>query len=174
MVISKVQGNIVDTLMPPLSATEILVGYVAGGLLRGVMVAVAVATVFFPLLGIGVAHPLWAALFVVLGAMMLSLLGLIGGIYAEKFDQMAALTNFVVVPLSFLSGTFYSIQSLPPLMQDISHANPIFYIIDGFRFGVIGVSDSSPALGALIVGGTCVALWVVCWRMIDRGTRLKN
>ncbi|MBB5514271.1 ABC-2 type transport system permease protein [Rubricella aquisinus] len=174
VVISKVQGNIVDTLMPPLSASEILFGYVAGGLLRGVMVAIAVAAIFFPLLGIGVSHLGWAVLFVVLGSVMMSLVGLLAGIYADKFDQMAAITNFVVTPLSFLSGTFYSIEVLPQLMQDLSHANPIFYVIDGARYGVLGVSDSSPVLGAVVVIGTCVALYAMAWWMVDRGYRLKS
>jgi ABC-2 type transport system permease protein len=174
VVISKVQGNIVDTLMPPLSASEILFGYVAGGVLRGVMVAIAVAAIFFPLLGIGMAHFGWAVLFVVLGSVMMSLVGLLAGIYADKFDQMAAITNFVVTPLSFLSGTFYSIEVLPQLMQDLSHANPIFYVIDGARYGVLGVSDSSPVLGATVVIGACVVLYAMAWRMIDRGYRLKS
>ena len=174
IVVSKVQGNIVDTLMPPLSAGEILFGYVAGGLVRGMMVAVTVAIVFFPLLGVGLAHPLWALAFTVLGSVMLGLLGLLAGIYSEKFDQMAAITNFVVTPLAFLSGTFYSIEALPGWMQAVSHANPMFYVIDGFRFGTLGVSDSSPWLGLAVVQGACIALWAVSWRMIDQGTRLKS
>lgn len=174
IVISKIQGNIVDTLMPPLSASEIMFGYVAGGVLRGMMVAVAVASIFFPLLGIGIAHVGWVMLFVLLGSVLMSLVGMLAGIYADKFDQMAAITNFIVVPLSFLSGTFYSIEVLPELMQDLSHANPIFYVIDGARYGVLGVSDSSPVLGASVVTLTCVALAILAWRMIDSGYRLKS
>ncbi|MGB0496887.1 MAG: ABC transporter permease [Rubricella sp.] len=174
LVISKVQGNIVDTLMPPLSAGEILFGYVAGGVVRGVLVAATIMVVIFPIVGVGLAHPLWAIVFVLLGAILLSLLGIIAGVYAEKFDQMAAVTNFIVIPLSFLSGTFYSLEALPPLMQDISHANPIFYVIDGFRFATIGVSDSSPWLGLAVVAAVNAGLWTLAWWMFDRGYRLKS
>ncbi len=174
IVISKVQGNIVDTLMPPLSPMEIMVGYVAGGVARGALVAVFVALVVFPFGGVGVAHPLWALVFVLLGATLLSLVGILAGVYADKFDQMAAITNFVVTPLSFLSGTFYSLETLPPLMQAISHANPIFYVIDGFRFGILGVSDSSPWLGAAVCLAVIGALWWGCWRFFVTGYRLKS
>ncbi|MEL6678172.1 MAG: ABC transporter permease, partial [Pseudomonadota bacterium] len=174
IVISKVQGNIVDTLMPPLSASELLVGYVVGGVARGVLVAVCVGLLVFPLLGLGVAHPFWALLFVLMGATMLALVGIAAGIVAEKFDQMAAITNFVVTPLSFLSGTFYSLEALPPLMRHISHANPIFYVIDGFRYGVLGVSDSSPLLGAAVVGVVILGLVLLCHRLLASGYRLKS
>ncbi|MEL6425407.1 MAG: ABC transporter permease, partial [Pseudomonadota bacterium] len=174
IMISKVQGNIVDTLMPPLSAAELLIGYVAGGVARGTLVALCVGLLVFPLLGLGVAQPGWALLFILLGATMLALVGIMAGIVAEKFDQMAAITNFVVTPLSFLSGTFYSLEALPPAMQAISHANPVFYVIDGFRFGVLGVSDSPPALGAAVVGGVILALALLCHRLLARGYRLKS
>ena len=173
IVISKVQGNIVDTLMPPLSASEILVGYVAGGVARGVLVAVCVALVVFPFAGVGLSKPLWALAFVLLGATLLSLVGILAGIYADKFDQMAAITNFIVTPLSFLSGTFYSLETLPPAMAAVSHANPVFYVIDGFRYGALGVSDSSPWLGAAVVAAVSALLWLACWRMLRTGYRLK-
>ncbi|MBM2577419.1 ABC transporter permease [Jannaschia sp. Os4] len=174
IVISKVQGNIVDTLMPPLSATELVVGYLAGGILRGVVVAVAVVAVIFPFIGLGVAHPLEALLFVVLGGAFLGALGIVAAVFANKFDQIAAITNFIVTPLSFLSGTFYSIEALPPVMQALSHANPVFYLIDGLRHAVLGVSDSDPAFGALVVTGSTLVICAVAWWMFRTGYRLKS
>ncbi|RED18159.1 ABC transporter permease [Pontivivens insulae] len=174
IVISKVQGNIVDTLMPPLSASELVVGFAAGGMVRGMLVAVFVSLLALPLGGAGLDNVLWAFVFVFLGAMMMSLVGIIAGLYADKFDQMAAITNFVVTPLSFLSGTFYSLESLPPLMQQISHANPVFYIIDGFRYGVLGVSDSSPWLGLSVLIAMNAALATAAWWFFRTGYRLKS
>jgi ABC-2 type transport system permease protein len=174
IVISKVQGNIVDTLMPPLSGAELMIGYLAGGVLRGVMVAIAIAVVMFPLIGLGIARPLLALLYVVLGGAFLGALGIVAGIYANKFDQIAAITNFIVIPLSFLSGTFYTLDSLPPVMQWLSHVNPVFYLIDGLRFATLGTSDSSPVLGlAVIVGGT-LAVSALGWWMFRTGYRLKS
>ena len=174
LVISKVQGNIVDTLMPPLSASEIMIGYVAGGVARGALVAVAVAVVVFPFGGVGVANPIWALVFILLGATMMSLVGILAGVFAVKFDQMAAITNFIVTPLSFLSGTFYSLETLPPAMSVISHANPVFYVIDGFRYGILGQSDSSPWLGVLVCLVVCAVLWAISWRFFATGYRLKS
>ena len=173
LMISKIQGNIVDTLMPPLSPLEILTGYIAGGIVRGLVCALVVMVVIFPWAGIWPAAPLWMLFFALAGSMMLGLLGILAGIYAEKFDQMSAMTNFVITPLSFLSGTFYSIDRLPPAFQAISHANPFFYLIDGFRYGALGVSDSSPWIGF----GVCIVLnaglgWLA-WRWLASGYRLK-
>ncbi|MEO0860095.1 MAG: ABC transporter permease [Pseudomonadota bacterium] len=173
IVISKVQGNIVDTLMPPLSAGELVVGYLFGGILRGVIVSLAVSVIVFPFIGLGVAHPAMALLWVVMGGAFLGALGMIAGVFANKFDQMAAITNFIVTPLSFLSGTFYSLESLPPVMQAISHANPVFYLIDGLRFAVLGVSDSSPWLGFVVVLASTLAVSAVAWWMFRTGYRLK-
>ncbi|WP_249033510.1 ABC transporter permease [Marivita geojedonensis] len=173
IVVSKVQGNIVDTLMPPLSAGELVLGYLAGGVARGLMVAVAIAIALWLFMGLVPQHPLTALFFVIVGAAFLSGIGMVAGIYAEKFDQMAAITNFVVTPLAFLSGTFYSVEALPPVMYDITHANPIFYLIDGVRWGMIGVSDSSPALGAVVAVTSTVAINLVAWQFFRRGYRLK-
>ncbi len=173
IVISKVQGNIVDTLMPPLSAAELLLGYLAGGVGRGVLVATAIAAGLWLVLGIVPAHPVWAAGFVVLGATLMSGVGIVAGIFANKFDQMAAITNFVVTPLAFLSGTFYSVEALPPGLYGITHVNPVFYVIDGVRFGMIGTSDSAPALGLAVSGVATLAVCLAAWIMLARGTRLK-
>ena len=173
IVISKVQGNIIDTLMPPLSGGELVLGYLAGGIGRGVLVALAIAAGLFVVLGIAPAHPLWALSFVLVGAAFMSGAGIVAGIIANKFDQMAAVTNFVVTPLAFLSGTFYSVEALPPTLFAISHVNPVFYMIDGARFGMIGVSDSPPVLGLAIGIGSTVAVCLLAWAMLARGYRLK-
>jgi ABC-2 type transport system permease protein len=112
-------------------------------------------------------------LFVLVGAAFLSALGLLAGVYANKFDQMAAITNFIVTPLAFLSGTFYSVEALPPVLNTLTHFNPVFYLIDGVRFGVIGVSDSSPLLGFCVALGATIAVCSVSWTMFRRGYRLK-
>lgn len=173
IVISKVQGNIVDTLMPPLSGFEILVGYLSGAIARGLFVAMGIGAGMMLVLGIVPAHPLVALFFIVLGAAFLGGLGIVAGVYAEKFDQMAAITNFIVTPLAFLSGTFYSVAALPPVLKAISHVNPVFYLIDGVRFGVLGVSDSSPILGGCVCFIATLAICAVAWRMLAKGYRLK-
>ncbi|MFW8594574.1 ABC transporter permease [Cribrihabitans neustonicus] len=173
IVIAKVQGNIVDTLMPPLSALEILLGYLAGAVARGLFVALGIGLGLMIALQIVPAHPLAALAFIVLGAAFLGGLGIVAGVFAEKFDQMAAITNFIVTPLAFLSGTFYSVQALPPVLRSISYANPVFYLIDGVRFGVIGTSDSPPLLGLLICGGATFAVCLLAWAMLRSGYRLK-
>jgi ABC-2 type transport system permease protein len=173
IVIAKVQGNIVDTLMPPLSAGELVAGYLAGGILRGVLVAATTALVLFPLIGLGVERPLLALVWAVLGGAFLGALGIVAAIFANKFDQIAAITNFIVTPLSFLSGTFYSLETMPPVLQTISHANPVFYLIDGLRHAVLGVSDSSPWLGFGVVLASTAAVSALAWWMFRVGYRLK-
>ncbi|MCB5198685.1 ABC transporter permease [Loktanella sp. TSTF-M6] len=170
---AKVGGNIVDTLMPPLSALELLIGYLAGALARGLIVAFVIALGSWIFLGVAVQNVLWVLTFVTLGSLFMGGLGMIAGIFANKFDQLSAISNFLVTPLSFLSGTFYSIEALPGPLQAASHANPFFYIIDGVRYGMIGVSDSSPWLGLVIVLVANVAVLGLVWRWLDRGYRLK-
>ncbi len=174
IVITKVQGNIVDTLMPPLSPLEIVLGYLAGAVVRGVIVALAIGLALILGLGIGVAHPLWLLVFVVMGAAMMGAVGLVAGIYANKFDQMAAITNFIVTPLAFLSGTFYSVEALPDVLQTFTRLNPIFYLIDGARFGMIGVSDGAPGVGLAVIVGMTVAVCALAWIMVRTGYRLKS
>jgi len=163
---AKVGGNIVDTLMPPLSAAELVAGYILGAVARGAIVATVMALGSWIFLGVGVQNLFWVMTFVFLGSVMMGGLGLIAGIYAQKFDQLSAISNFLVTPLAFLSGTFYSIEALPQLMQNMSHANPFFYIIDG-------VSDSSPWIGLAVVATACIVILGICWRWMDRGYRLK-
>lgn len=173
IVISKIQGNIVDTLMPPLSALELVLGFLSGSVVRGLLVALVIGAGLFVFKGIVPAHPFWALAFVILGSALMGATGMVAGIYANKFDQMAAITNFLITPLAFLSGTFYSVQALPPVLYQVSHVNPIFYLIDGVRYGLIGVSDMSPAIGAMVVGGTTFAVVTLAWVMFRRGSRLK-
>ncbi len=173
ILVSKIQGNIVDVLMPPLSAAELTLGIAGGGLTRGLMVAVAAGlavSVFAPL---GANNLLISVFYAVNGALMLSLLGMIGGIWAEKFDHIAAVTNFIIMPLSFLSGTFYSVERLPENWRFIADFNPFFYLIDGFRYGFIGHADGSLAVGAVVVLVVNVALWALTHRMFAVGYRLK-
>ncbi|MBM9594340.1 ABC transporter permease [Rhodobacteraceae bacterium MCCB 386] len=173
ILVAKVQGNIVDTLMPPLSPVELVIGYVAGGIGRGLFVGVAIWVVVAVFMGIEVQHPFLALVFVILGSAFLGGLGIVAAIFANKFDQMAAITNFVVTPLSFLSGTFYSIERLPGWLQTLTHLNPVFYLIDGVRYGVIGRSDSSPWLGLVVcLASTAAVLWL-CWYWFKRGYRMK-
>jgi ABC-2 type transport system permease protein len=174
IMISKIQGNIVDTLMPPLSATELLIGYAFGGVTRALAVAAAAGTVAFLAAGIMPAHPLWLLWFAFAGGVIMSLVGVVAAVVANKFDQMSAITNFIVTPLSFLSGTFYSVAALPAWFSAVSHANPIFYLIDGFRFGALGVSDTSPWIGLAVSAAVMAGLWAVCWRMLATGWRLKG
>ncbi|WP_416361548.1 ABC transporter permease [Leisingera sp.] len=173
IVIAKVQGNIVDTLMPPLSGLEILLGYLAGAVARGTLVALGIGLGLMAVLQIVPAHPLAALVFIVLGAAFLGGLGIVAGVFADKFDQMAAITNFIVTPLAFLSGTFYSVEALPPVLKVISQLNPVFYLIDGVRFGVIGTSDSSPWLGLAVCSGATFGVCLLAWAMLRAGYRLK-
>ena len=174
IMISKIQGNIVDTLMPPLSPLELLTGYALGGATRGLACALATGAVIFPAVGLGLAHAGWAVAFAVSASLMLSLVGVLAGIYCEKFDQMASITNFVIMPLSFLSGTFYSISVLPEPFLTLSHINPFFYLIDGFRYGATGVSDAVPALGLAVTLAVDAALAWAAWQWLRRGYRLKS
>ena len=173
LVISKVQGNIVDTLMPPLSGVEILLGYLAGAVVRGTLVACGIALGLGLVLQIVPAHPLVSLVFIVLGAVFLGGLGIVAGIFANKFDQMAAITNFIVTPLAFLSGTFYSINALPPVLHALAQVNPVFYLIDGLRFGMIGTSDGDPFVGMAICAGSSLAICLLAWVMLRSGYRLK-
>ena len=173
LMISKVQGNIVDTLMPPLSPLELVIGYMAGAVARGLVVAVAIWAVMAVVVGLPLAHPFFALAFVTLGALFLGSLGVIAGIVSKKFDHMAAITNFIITPLSFLSGTFYSVETLPQWFKVLTHLNPVFYLIDGVRFGIIGRSDSSPWLGLVAVSICTLAVLCLNWLFFKRGTNLK-
>lgn len=179
IIIGKVQGSIVDVLMPPLSASELLVAFVAGAACRGLLVAVvtaATSAVFMALADtpMQVAH-LWAIVFFsTAAALMFGLLGVIGGVWADKFDQLAAFTNFVITPLTFLSGTFYAITSLPEPFLTISRFNPVFYLIDGFRYGFTGAAEAPILIGAASAAAINAALAALCYCLLKSGYKLKS
>ena len=171
--IAKVQGNIVDILMPPLSPGEMVAGFAFGAVTRGVVVGVVTAIFMSFFVDVAI-HNIWAILYFGFSAsLMLSLLGIAGGVWAEKFDHIAVVTNFVVTPLSFLSGTFYSAESLPEAGQVLVHFNPFFYMIDGFRYGFTGISDGTIMTGVVVLAAVNAALWMLCYRMIKSGYKLK-
>ncbi|GGG71732.1 transport permease protein [Salipiger pallidus] len=173
IVISKVQGNIVDTLMPPLSPLELILGYLAGGVARGLFVACAITIGLFVSTGLVPQHPAVLLVFVLLGAAFMSALGMLAGLWSNKFDQMAAITNFVVTPLAFLSGTFYSAEALPAGLYEVTHFNPVFYLIDGARYGMLGVSDANPGLGFIVALVATAAVMLAAWSLFRTGWRLK-
>ncbi len=173
IMIAKIQGNIVDVLMPPLSAAEMMVAYAAGGVTRGLTVGLVTAAVLALFVPVGV-HSLPLIVFhAVAASLMLALLGMIGGIWADRFDHMAAITNFVITPFSFLSGTFYSIERLPEVWQIVAQFNPFFYMIDGFRTGFIGTADTSVALGIVVMLAVDASLLGITYRMLSSGYKLK-
>jgi ABC-2 type transport system permease protein len=171
----KIQGTIIDYLMPPLSNLELLAALVGASVTRAVLVGCAVwfAMVLWPGVHVSVAHPWALIVFGLLGASMLGFLGVMTSIWAEKFDHAAAVTNFVVAPLALLSGTFYAVDRLSPTFAAISHANPFFYAISGFRYGFIGASDSPLLQGALILLAVNIALGTSCYLMLRSGWKLK-
>lgn len=173
LMIAKIQGSIVDTLMPPLSPFEIMTGLALGGVTRGLVVGAAVAAGMAFFVPLHAAH-LFFILYHAIGAsLMLSLLGIIAAIWAEKFDHLAGITNFIVTPLSFLSGTFYTIDRLPDTARLFASLNPFFYMIDGFRYGFIGHDQATPLLGALVVLGVNAGLGLACWLLLRSGYKLK-
>src|SRR5689334_7306283 len=176
LLVGKMQGNIVDYLMPPLSTGELIAGLIGAAVTRAFLVggAVWLAMAFWPGVHVGLAHPLAALWFGLMGALMLSFLGLLTSIWADKFDHAAAVTNFVVTPLSLLSGTFYSVEQLAPTFRAISHANPFFYVISGFRAGFLGISDSPLLVGAVGLLLLNLLLWAVCYRLLKSGWKIKN
>lgn len=177
----KIQGTIIDVLMPPLSEGELMAGIVGAAVTRAIMVglAVALAMAFYPGVSLAMEH-VWAVVwFGLMGAVMLSLMGLLTSIWAEKFDHNAAITNFVVAPLALLSGTFYVIHNLAPVFQTISRANPFFYVISGFRYGFLGQSDIGNTDAALVksaigLGLFNLALAYFCYRVLKSGWKLKD
>lgn len=171
---SKVTGNIVFVLLPPISYMEFFAAYVAASVVRGLVVGTGVLFATFWFAPLSFAEPVWILVFAVMGGAILGSLGVIAGIWADKFDQLAAFQNFLIMPLTFLSGVFYSINSLPPFWQRLSHWNPVFYMIDGFRHGFFGISDASPWLSLAVVGGCLVLLATFTLNLLKRGYKLRN
>ncbi|KPF78954.1 multidrug ABC transporter permease [alpha proteobacterium AAP81b] len=175
LLVAKIQGSIVDVLMPPLSAGELVAAYVAGALTRAWLVGIAVWAVMLvaPGVDVPIRDPLLVVYFGTMGPVLLALLGILTGVWAEKFDHAAAVTNFIIQPLTLLSGTFYAIDRVNPLLRDLSHANPFFYIIDGFRSGFIGQSDGLLGQGAIILLVANLLLTWACYRVLRSGWRLR-
>ncbi|MFA9217040.1 MAG: ABC transporter permease [Sphingomonadaceae bacterium] len=171
---SKITGNLVFVLLTPLSHWEIFSAYVIAAMVRGIVVGFGVFLVTAWFGHMSFLAPLWIVVFALLGAAILGTMGLIAGIWAEKFDQLAAFQNFLIMPLTFLSGVFYSIHSLPPFWLTVSHLNPFFYMIDGFRYGFFGQSDVNPLVSVSIVGAFLVALSLVAIRLLRSGYRLRH
>ena len=171
---SKVTGNLVFVLLAPLSHFEFYAAYILAAVFRGIVVGLGVflITAWYGLPSIE--YPLWILTFAFLGAAILGSLGLIAGIWADKYDQLAAFQNFFIMPATMLSGVFYSIHSLPPAWQMVSHFNPFFYMIDGFRFGFFGVSDISPWTSLAIVGSFFFVVSVIALRMLQKGYKLRH
>jgi ABC-2 type transport system permease protein len=171
---SKVTGNIVFILLPPLTAAEIFAAYLAAAMVRGLVVGAGVFAATIWLVPVPVQHPLWVAAFAIAGSGMLATLGIVAGIWSDKFDQLAAFQNFVVMPLTFLAGVFYSLHALPPAWRSASKLNPFFYAIDGFRYGFFGQSDVAPAASLAIATGAFAVLSCSTVLLIARGYKLRN
>ena len=171
---SKIMGSLVFVLLTPLSHWHWFFAYVGAAMARGLLVGAGVFVVTFYFGRPDFSYPLWIVLFAVLGAAMLGALGVIAGLWSDKFDQMAAFQNFVIMPMTFLSGVFYSIHSLPPFWQTVSHLNPFFYMIDGFRYGFFGMSDVSPWLSLGIVSTALTVVSAVAVNMLRTGYKIRG
>lgn len=171
---SKITGNIVFVLVAPLSYLEFFAAYMLASVIRGIVVGIGVGLVTIWFTELPLMHPVWLILFTALSTGILAALGIIAGMWAEKFDQLAAFQNFLIMPLTFLSGVFYSIHSLPDFWQAASHWNPVFYMIDGFRWGFFGLSDIPPATSLLVVAVCFVAISGFTLLLLKRGYKLRH
>ncbi len=171
---SKITGNLVFILLPPLAAFEIFTAYVLAAMLRGLVVGAGVFMACLWFSPLPFAHPHWVLVFALIGSALLGTLGLIAGIWAEKFDQLAAFQNFLIMPATFLSGVFYSTASLPGFWQKVSHFNPFFYLIDGFRYGFFGQSDVSPANSVAVAFASLLVSATLTCALLVRGYKLRN
>jgi ABC-2 type transport system permease protein len=172
--IGKIQGNIVDMLYAPLSALEVSMAIIIAALTRSFLIAIISIAVFSLIVDITIYNILYIFIFGFLSAFILGSLGFITGLWAEKFDHTATVTNFIITPLSFLSGVFYSIDKLPELFQNISHMNPFFYMIDGFRYGFLGKSDGSIIIGLIYLIILSIAMWYVAFFLYKKGYKIKS
>jgi ABC-2 type transport system permease protein len=171
---SKISGNLVFILLAPLSHAEILAAYVGAAVLRGIAVGAGVFAITAWFAHLTFVAPVWIVVFAILGAAILGTMGVIAGIWAEKFDQLAAFQNFLIMPATFLAGVFYSVQKLPPFWLAVSHFNPFFYMIDGFRYGFFGQSDVSPWTSLAIVSVFFAVLTAMAINLLKRGYKLRH
>ena len=170
---SKITGNILFVLLPPLSYLEFFLAYMLAALLRGLVIGVGVLLVGLLFTELELRHPLWILAFALLSGTVFACVGMVAGIWAEKFDHLSGVQNFVIMPLTFLSGVFYSIHSLPAFWQGLSHLNPVFYMIDGFRYGFFGVADVNPWLGLAVVAPTALICSALTLWMLRSGYKLR-
>lgn len=174
LMLAKIQGVIIDILMPPLTGAEIVFCLVVGGIIRGALVGIVVMAAVYLFVPFTLFH-FWIGIFYVVSAsIMLALLGVLTGIWSQSFDQLSAITNYIITPLAFLSGTFYSIKQLPEFWYYICHYNPFFYMIDGFRYAIIGISDGHIGLGMAVLTAVNAALWLLTAWLFKKGYRLKT
>ena len=171
---SKITGNIVFLLLTPLSPAQMFLAYLVAAIVRGVAVAAGVLLATLFIAPVPLLHPFWALAFALLGGGILGTLGIVAGIWADKFDQLAAFQNFLIVPATFLAGVFYSVHSLPEFWQGASHLNPFFYLVDGFRYGFFGASDVRPGLSLAVVAGCLLALCALALRLLHIGYKLRH
>ena len=171
---SKITGNIVFILLPPMAPAEIFLAYLIAAVLRAMVVGAGVFAATIWIVPLPLAHPVWALAFALVGSGLLATLGIIAGIWSEKFDQLAAFQNFIVMPLTFLAGVFYSVHSLPPFWQAVSRLNPFFYAVDGFRYGFFGQADISPATSLPIATAAFAALSFLTLFLLHRGYKLRH
>jgi ABC-2 type transport system permease protein len=174
LMLAKIQGVIIDILMPPLTGAEITFSLITGGVIRGLMVGVVVMLAVYLFVPFTLVHPFIALFYVLSASVMLALLGVLTGIWSQSFDQLSAISNYIITPLAFLSGTFYSIRQLPAFFYQICHFNPFFYMIDGFRYAIIGYTDGNIALGMTVLTVTNVILWLATSHLFKTGYRLKT
>jgi len=174
LVISKMQGNIVDLLYPPLSSLEVTVAMLCGGITRGLVVGFFSVMVSIIFIHVPIHSLIFILIYGILGSSLLASLGFLAGLWSEKFDNMAAVTNFIIIPLSFLSGTFYSIKNLNIYIETISGFNPFFYVIDGFRYGFLGVSDGSITTGLIVLISVNIFTWFSCYYLFNKGYKIKS
>jgi len=174
MIQSKISGNIVFLLLSPLTYLEIFLAYILASVARGFLVGISVYGVAWLFFDIPFSQPAWIVLFALTGSALLGALGIIAGIWADKFDQLAAFQNFIIMPLTFLSGVFYSIHSLPAVWEFLSYLNPFFYLIDGFRYGFFGESDISPYSSFTIVTACCIVLSLLAIKILKDGYKLRH
>ncbi len=171
---SKITGSMVFVLLPPMSHFEFFSAYILAAMVRGLAVGIGVSATALIFTTPPITYPLWIAIFAILGCGLMAILGMIAGIWAEKFDQLASFQNFLIMPLTFLSGVFYSIHSLPAFWQKVSHFNPVFYMIDGFRYGFFGQSDINPWLSLSVVGFSLLILAALALSLIKSGYKIRH
>ncbi len=171
---SKITGNIIFLLLSPVSYREMFLAYVAASAIRGTLVGFGIFLLTFWAVSIPIVHPLWAFAFSLCGCVIMGAMGIVAGMWAEKFDQLASFQNFIVLPMTFLSGVFYSIDSLPPFWKEVSKLNPFFYLMDGFRYGLFGVSESDPAKGLFVVSICLAVVSFLSLGLLKSGYKLRN